>query len=256
MRSYSINFSHLKLLGKPTIVYAIATWFLFFFLFLFLFSNLSSSWGTHSFSLWSLLVFSSGMSACDASLILPNLKADPCNIRIASFFEVEAVLSELLSILSYRVLTEIQLQPKYHNLFVDGLFQFVYFMLISVGVGVISGLLVAFIMWLERSQKGGERGERGEKMTVINEQVQDENESEMESEKEYYEDEDGEVFHMSANLSDKNLNYTIIAFFFLIPIMAYMIAEGLHSSGVIAIHISGIILSCYSKYYLNKPIYP
>ena len=253
MYSYSLNLSHLKLVGKSTIVYSFASWFLFFFLFLFLFSNLSSNWGTHSFSFWSLLIFSSGMSACDVSLTLPYLQTNPCNIRIASFFEVEAVVSELLSILSYQTLTEIQLQPKRYNLLVDGLFQFLYFMLISIGVGVISGLLVVFIMWIDKIQKGEKRGE---KRAVLNTPIQDENESEEESEKEYYEDEDGEVFQMSVNLSDKNLNFQIISFFFVIPIMAYMVAEGLHASGVTAIHISGIILSYYSKHYLNKSIYP
>ena len=133
-------------------------------------------------------------------------------------------------------------------------FQLLYLLLISVGVGVISGFLVVFIMWLERIQKEGEEG--GNLLRFRHENIQNDPESEVESEKEYYQDEDGEVFQLSANTSDKNLNFKVISIFFLIPIMAYMIAEGFHSSGVIAIYISGIILSYNSMFYLNKPIYP
>ena len=47
-----------------------------------------------------------------------------------------------------------------------------------------------------------------------------------------------------------------VILFFLIPIISFMLAEGMHVSSSISIRICGFIMSCYTQYNLNSETYP
>jgi len=55
---------------------------------------------------------------------------------------------------------------------------------------------------------------------------------------------------------ESEVNYPVVALFFIIPIISYMIAEGLHVSASITIRICGFILSYYTQYSLSTITYP
>ena len=55
---------------------------------------------------------------------------------------------------------------------------------------------------------------------------------------------------------ESDVNYPVVALFFIIPIISYMIAEGLHVSASITIRICGFILSYYTQYSLSTITYP
>ena len=54
----------------------------------------------------------------------------------------------------------------------------------------------------------------------------------------------------------KGVGILQVALFFSVPIMAYMLAEGLHVSSSIAIRVCGFMMSSYTQYNLNPDTYP
>lgn len=147
------------------------------------------------------------MGSCDANFVFPYLKDNMCNSRIVAVMEGETVISEVLSILAFRTIIEMQINTVDGLLFIEGLWYFLSFLftsvLIGVGMGVIVSLLIKYI-----------------------------------------------------HTAENEISYSIVAVFFSIPIMSYMIAEGLHVSASITIRICGFILAYYTQFSLNTKTYP
>ena len=55
---------------------------------------------------------------------------------------------------------------------------------------------------------------------------------------------------------DDRVNIMQVGLFFCVPIMAYMLAEGLHVSSSISIRVCGFIMASYTQYNLTTKTYP
>lgn len=180
---------------------------LFIFLFTFLLSNLSSSLGMHPLTFWNTIAFASAMSASDSAFMIPFLKSLGCHPRILSLLEGDTILSEVVAILVFRTVVELQVNEMDGVLFIEGLSYFLSFLMNSFAIGIITGVVASILFkWMLPPTDG---------------------------------------IHIIA-----------VILFFLIPIISYMIAEGMHVSSSISIRMCGFIMSCYTQYSLNKETYP
>lgn len=255
---YSIRFQHIDQIGKSSVVFSIVTWCLFLFIFLFLFSNLAVFVGIKTFTIWSLIIFSSAISVCNTTPLLSYLQSIRSKSFLSSFLEVEGVISEVLSILICYTFTDLQMRASHRNLFTEFSSYVLRVLGISVGMGIAGGLVVAIIIQLSQLHQKSHQ-------SAYHDQLKCESENEQEEEQ-YFEDDDGEVMHISplsssspsssSSSSSGNQNFAILTMFLLLPIASYMMTEGLHASGLIAIRVCGVLLSYYSQYYLNKSTYP
>ena len=147
------------------------------------------------------------MCASDLTYIIPFFRKKKCNSRILSVLEGETILSEVISILFFRTIVELQINVMNGYLIWEGVRYFCFFLLASIGLGIITGLLSSLLF---------------------------------------------KAIHQT----NKQVNILQVTLFFCVPILCYMIAEGLHVSSSIAVRICGFIMSYYTQYNLNKLTYP
>lgn len=180
---------------------------LFIFLFSFLLSNLCAILGLRPLTFWNTLAFAAAMSASDSTFMAPFLESIGCHRRILSILEGDTILSEVISILVFRTVVELQVNEMDGVLVIEGLNYFLSFLVNSFLIGIVTGVAASMLFkWILPS---------GDEVRVIE-----------------------------------------VILFFLIPIISFMIAEGMHVSSSISIRICGFIMSCYTQYNLNNETYP
>lgn len=127
---------------------------LFIFLFAFLFSNISVSMGLHPLSFWNTLAFSSAMCASDLTYVMPFYRQRKCNSRMISILEGETILSEVISILLFRTIVELQISVMNGYLVMEGVRYFCSFFIYSISLGLLTGILSSMIFkWMGNSSK-------------------------------------------------------------------------------------------------------
>lgn len=180
---------------------------LFIFLFSFLLSNITVACGLQPLGWWNLLAFSAAMGASDSAFMVPFLRSCGCCDHIIAILEGETVLSEVVAILVFRTVVELQINVVNGVLVLSGLRYFCYFFVNSFAVGIATSVLSSFLLkWLDDKRSG--------------------------------------------------VNTIKVILFFCIPLITYMIGEGMHISSSISMRICGFIMSCYTQYNLNDETYP
>ena len=128
---------------------------LFIFLFAFLFSNLSISLGLHPLTFWNTLAFSSAMCASDLTYVLPFFKRQKYSPRILSILEGETIVSEVISILLFRTIVELQINVMNGYLVLEGIHYFCSFLIYSISLGILPGILSSLVFkWMGSPSKG------------------------------------------------------------------------------------------------------
>lgn len=144
-------FHHFSLITVLTILSSL----LFTFLFTFLFSNFSNAIGLHPLNFWNTLAFSSAMCASDTSYILSFLRKQHCSSRLLSILEGETIFSEVIAILLFRTIVELQINVMNGFLVLEGIQYFCSFLIYSIGLGVLTGLASSMLFkWLGSGRKG------------------------------------------------------------------------------------------------------
>ena len=190
-------------------LFSIGVSLLFIFLFSFLFSNFPYFFGLRPMSFWNTLAFASSMAASDSAFILSFLKSIHVSPKILAFLEGETILSEVVAIIMFRTVIELQITVVDGIHLTKGMIYFLSFLVMSFGIGIIIGGVA----------------------TVLFKSL-------------YYDDKNNQV------------NILQVTLFFCVPIMAYMLAEGLHVSSSISIRICGFIMASFTQYNLNPKTYP
>ena len=132
---------------------------LFIFLFTFLFSNLSNIIGLHSLTFWNTLAFASAMCASDLTYVQPYFKKCGCDSRILSVLEGETIFSEVISILLFRTIVELQINVMNGHLVVEGIQYFCSFLFYSIGLGIVTGLSSSILFkWMKRQEEDKDKG--------------------------------------------------------------------------------------------------
>ncbi|KAK8826124.1 hypothetical protein WA556_003852 [Blastocystis sp. ATCC 50177/Nand II] len=176
---------------------------LFIFLFSFLLSNISVACGLRPFGWWNLLAFAAAMGASDSAFMVPFLQSCGCCDHIIAILEGETVLSEVVAILVFRTVVELQINVVNGVMVLSGLWYFCSFLVNSFAIGIATSVLSSFLLkWLDDRNSG--------------------------------------------------VNTIKVILFFCIPLITYMIGEGMHISSSISMRICGFIMSCYTQYNLNE----
>lgn len=140
---------------KQLVSLSICSSLLFIFLFTFLFSNLANAVGLHPLNFWNTLAFASAMCASDATYVLPFFKRHHCSSRILSILEGETILSEVISILLFRTIVELQINVMNGYLVLEGFHYFCSFLVYSIGLGVMTGLASSMVFkWMRSPSRG------------------------------------------------------------------------------------------------------
>ena len=180
---------------------------LFIFLFSFLLSNLSIAIGLRPLGWWNLLAFAAAMSASDSAFMIPFLRSCGCSSHIVAILEGETVLSEVVAIIVFRTVVELQVNVMNGMLLVEGLSYFFWFFVYSFAIGIATSVVSSFLFkWIDARKPG--------------------------------------------------ISTLEVIVFFCVPIITYMIGEGMHVSSSISMRICGFIMSCYTQYNLNSETYP
>ena len=192
---------------KSITVLSVFVSLLFIFLFTFLFSNLPSVFGLRPFTFWNTLAFASSMAASDSAFMIPLLRSFGCSPRILAILEGETIISEVISILMFRTVIELQITVVDGIHIIEGINYFLSFLVMSFGIGIGIGSVATLLF-------------------------------------------------RTLYFDGKGVGILQVALFFSVPIMAYMLAEGLHVSSSIAIRVCGFMMSSYTQYNLNPDTYP
>lgn len=124
-----------------------------------------------------------------------------------AILEGETVLSEVVAILVFRTVVELQVNVMNGMLLVEGLSYFFWFFVYSFAIGIATSVVSSFLFkWIDARKPG--------------------------------------------------ISTLEVIVFFCVPIITYMIGEGMHVSSSISMRICGFIMSCYTQYNLNSETYP
>ena len=130
----------------PITVFSVLTSLVFIFLFTFLFSNLPSVLGLRPFSFWNTFAFAASMASSDSAFMIPFLKSYGCSPRILATLDGETILSEVVSILMFRTVVELQITVVDGVQVLQGVSYFLSFLVTSFLIGIVAGYIAAFIM--------------------------------------------------------------------------------------------------------------
>ena len=149
------------------------------------------------------------MAASDSAFSLSFLKSLNVSPKIIAFLEGETIISEVVAILMFRTVIELQITVVDGIHILEGMTYFLSFLVLSFGIGIIIGGVATIVLKAL-----------------------------------YYDD------------GNHQVNILQVTLFFCVPIMAYMLAEGLHVSSSISIRICGFIMASFTQYNLNSTTYP
>ena len=137
----------------PITVFSVLTSLVFIFLFTFLFSNLPSVLGLRPFSFWNTFAFAASMASSDSAFMIPFLKSYGCSPRILATLDGETILSEVVSILMFRTVVELQITVVDGVQVLQGVSYFLSFLVTSFLIGIGVGLLTTLLFrWLYREE--------------------------------------------------------------------------------------------------------
>lgn len=200
--------SHLLLSQmKSILLLSIGENLLSIFLFTFLWYTLLPLVGLPSFSLWNTLAFCASMISSDSSVTISFFKERRCSQRLTTLMETDTIFSEIIGILLFRTIIEMQFGEFSSAMFLDGVWYFLTFLFNTCFIGVMMGLLSSLLF---------------------------------------------KYIHVKSS----SLQLGEVILFIIVPIAAYMWAEGIHVSSSIAVRICGVFMSRYTQYNLNASTYP
>ena len=122
---------------------------LFIFLFSFLLSNLCALLGLRPLTFWNTLAFAAAMSASDSTYLAGFLESMGCHRRILSILEGDTILSEVISILVFRTVVELQVNEMDGVLVIEGLNYFLSYLVNSFLIGIVTGVAASMLFkWI------------------------------------------------------------------------------------------------------------
>ena len=120
---------------------------------------------------------------------------------------MDTIFSEIIGLLLFRTIVEMQLGELNRKMIMDGMRYFVSFLFNTCFIGTITGIASSILF------KG---------------------------------------IHIKSSV----IQLGEVSLFVIVPITAYMWAQGLHVSSSIAVRICGVFMSQYTQYNLNEETYP
>ena len=137
----------------PITVLSVLDALVFIFLFTFLFSNLPGLLNLRPFSFWNTFAFAAAMASSDSAFMIPFLKSYGCSPRILAILDGETILSEVVSILMFRTVVELQITVVDGVQVLQGVSYFLSFLVTSFLIGIGVGLLATLLFrWLYREE--------------------------------------------------------------------------------------------------------
>lgn len=163
--------------------------------------------GLPSFSIWNTLAFCASMIASDSSVTVAFFKERKCSQELTTLMEVDTIFSEIMGLLLFRTIIELQLGEFNRKMVLDGIRYFLSFVFNTCFIGIITGV-------------------------------------------------GSSVLFRFIHLKSPSLQHGEVILFIIVPIMAYMWAQGTHVSSSIAVRICGVFMAKYTQFNLNSSTYP
>lgn len=133
--------SHLLLSQwKSVLVLSIGENLVSIFLFAFLWYTLLPIIDLPSFSIWNTLAFCASMISSDSSVTITFFKEHSCSQRLTTLMESDTIFSEIIGILLFRTIVEMQLGDINGKMLLDGIWYFLTFVLNTCFIGIFTGL--------------------------------------------------------------------------------------------------------------------
>ena len=130
-----------------------------------------------------------------------------CSKTLTTLMEIDTIFSEIIGLLLFRTIEEMQVGDFNRHMVVNGIVYFVSFLLNTCFIGIVTGI-------------------------------------------------GSSILFKSVHIKSSSLVFSEVFLFIIVPIAAYMWAEGIHVSSSIAVRICGVFMSRYTQYNLNSSTYP
>ena len=131
---------------RPVLFVAVGENLLFIFLFTSIWYILASFIEVGYFSVWNSLAFCSAMIASDSSISISFFKAKECSPLLITIMEGDTILSEIIAILLFRTIVDIQFNTLNSLTVMEGVTYFLQFLLSTMVIGAIMGLTSSMLM--------------------------------------------------------------------------------------------------------------
>ena len=131
---------------KSVLFIAIGENLLFIFLFTAIWYILASFIDMGYFSIWNSLAFCSAMIASDSSVSISFFRAKDCPPQLMTIMEGDTILSEIIAILLFRTIVDIQFNAVNSLTVMEGVLYFFRFLVSTLLIGATIGLSSSLLM--------------------------------------------------------------------------------------------------------------
>lgn len=131
---------------KSVLFIAIGENLLFIFLFTAIWYILASFIDMGYFSIWNSLAFCSAMIASDSSVSISFFRAKDCPPQLMTIMEGDTILSEIIAILLFRTIVDIQFNAVNTLTVMEGVLYFFRFLVSTLLIGATIGLSSSLLM--------------------------------------------------------------------------------------------------------------
>ena len=121
---------------------------LFIVLFTFLWYSLPPFFGLHSFNPWNCLAFCAAIIASDSSVSISFFRQRNCSSRLMAHMEADTILSEIIAILLFRTLSELQIADFGVSSLFHGFLYCLSVLSLTAGIGLLSGVASSLLFRL------------------------------------------------------------------------------------------------------------
>ena len=137
---FQLNTFHIRSNLRSVLSLAVGENLLFIFLFSFLWYSLPPFFGLRSFNPWNCLAFCAAIIASDSSVSISFFRHRNCSSRLMAHMEADTILSEIIAILLFRSLIELQIADFGLASLFHGFLRTLTVLALTAGIGLLSSI--------------------------------------------------------------------------------------------------------------------